>query len=60
MCSILFLSFREVFCGYCGVYCSDVSVYILLCNGVRVCAEVCCVSCMFECGLSLESVNVLV
>ena len=36
-----------------GVYCCEVGVYVLLCNGV--CVDACFVSCVIEYGLFLES-----
>ena len=49
VCSIFnVLSFCEVFCDYGGVYCCEVCVYVMFCNGVGVCANVCCVSNVVE------------
>ena len=54
MCSI-FVSLWEVFYDCGGVYCCEVSVYVLFCNDVRVCNDVCCVCSFAECGLFLKS-----
>ena len=38
-----------------GMCCYEVGVYVLFYNYDRVCADVCCVSYVIECGLFLES-----
>ena len=42
---------------YCfgGVYCYEVGDYALFCNGGWVCADICCVSSVIECGLCIVS-----
>ena len=56
-CVILY--FFQVYFDYGGVYC-EVGVYVLFCNGIWVCADICYVSSVMECGLILESVSVCV
>ena len=56
-CVVFYLwSFCEVCYDYGGVYCCQVGIYVLFCNGVWVCADVCCVSsvvCFFNLGMCL-------
>ena len=40
------------FCDYGGVYCCEVGLYVLFCEGVWVCADACCISSVV-CFLSL-------
>ena len=44
-----------MFCNYGGVYCSEIGVYVLVCTGVLVCGDACCVSSAIKCGLVSES-----
>ena len=37
----------QCFSDYSVVYCCEVGVYVMFCNGV------CCVSCVIECGLGV-------
>ena len=50
----------ELFIGSGGVYCCEVCVYVLFCNCVWVCVDVCCVSSVVECRVFLESGSVCV
>ena len=48
---------------HCLKFCDNGGVYyceVLFCNGVWLCADVCCVSSVSECGLFLESGSVFV
>ena len=55
VCTIeYFFSFFEVICDYGGVYCCEVGVYVVFCNGVWMCANVC--RAIYS-GLYLESVS---
>ena len=54
------LSLCKLFCDYGSACCIEVGVYVLFCNDVWVCSDVCCVSSVVECGLFLESGSVFV
>ena len=61
---VFFLWYMKYFivlslCDYGGAYCYEVGIYVLFCNCVWLCVDVCCVSCVVECSLFLESGSVV-